>query len=423
MYNTKSLCKYGVRPIDLAGTALLWGTLQEIGQELSRRTRGCGFETNIGIGGNPDAAWCAARGFEGIAVIPPGEEALRLAPLSIEVLEPADDILTVLDGWGIRTFQSLASLPSLPLVERLGQEGLRLQRLARGEVERELIVAEPSPSFAESMELEETVELLEPLAFVLNRLLERITSRLKARSLGTDQIRIDLELEIHGDRQTKANSFAAPQVEYGRSLKLPLPTQDLMLLLKLLQLDLAAHPPEGPVKKITLTAEPALMRSMQAGLFQPLAPEAGKLEIALARLRAVVGEEDELGRSRVGAPAIVDSNFPDSFELLPFRSNIASDVRECLPSPRLALRLFRPAVGARVEWNGMVPTAIVFGGAKFEVMNCAGPWRNSGQWWDRDEEWNRDEWDVVLKMDGGFGLYRLTRHLRSTQWFIEGIYD
>jgi protein ImuB len=316
----------------------------------------------------------------------PGEEELRLAPLPIHVLEPGADILEILDGWGIRTFQALASLPPLPLVERLGQEGLRLQRLARGEVKRELVLAESAISFAESMELEEAVELLEPLAFVLNRLLERITTRLEARSLGTDQIRIDLELEIHRDRQKKADSFAAPQVMYGRSLKLPVPTQDAKLLLKLVQLDLAAHPPGGPVKKIALTAEPTRIRSTQTGLFQALAPEPGKLEVALARLRAVVGEQDELGRSRVGAPALVDSHSPDSFELLPFRSDVSSEMRACLSSPKLALRLFRPTVAARVEWNGTTPTAVIFGGAKSVVINCAGPWRSCGLWWDGESK-------------------------------------
>src|SRR5256885_227960 len=53
-------CGYGFSPrvestspgtvlIDLAGTSRLWGTLQEMGHELSRRTRGCGLDPNIGI--------------------------------------------------------------------------------------------------------------------------------------------------------------------------------------------------------------------------------------------------------------------------------------------------------------------------------------------------------------------------------------
>jgi hypothetical protein len=56
-------------------------------------------------------------------------------------------------------------------------------------------------------------------------------------------------------------------------------------------------------------------------------------------------------------------------------------------------------------------------------MNCAGPWRSCGQWWDREGEWKRDEWDVVLKFDDGFGLYRLIRDVSSGQWFLEGMYD
>ena len=64
------------------------------------------------------------------------------------------------------------------------------------------------------------------------------------------------------------------------------------MLLKLAQLDLAAHPPHAPVKKIKIEAIPARIRFTQAGLFQPLAPEPAKLEITMARIRAVVGETD-----------------------------------------------------------------------------------------------------------------------------------
>jgi protein ImuB len=80
--------------------------------------------------------------------------------------------------------------------------------------------------------------------------------------------------------------------EYQRTLKLAAPSQDVKVLLKLLHLDLSAHPPEAPIKKITVEAFPARLRSVQAGLFQPLAPEPAKLEITLARLRDVVGAED-----------------------------------------------------------------------------------------------------------------------------------
>jgi protein ImuB len=125
----------------------------------------------------------------------------------------------------------------------------------------------------------------------LHRLLQQLCQRLAARSLATDEIRVDLGLEVHPDRQMQADPVkTAERSSYQTKLKLPVPTQDASVVLKLLQLDLAAHPPSAAVKKITVEALPARVRTTQTGLFQPLAPEPAKLEITLARLRAVVGE-------------------------------------------------------------------------------------------------------------------------------------
>src|SRR6185437_13677708 len=44
--------------------------------------------------------------------------------------------------------------------------------------------------FEEAIELEDVVELLEPLAFVLNRLLEQLCARLKARALAVNELRL-----------------------------------------------------------------------------------------------------------------------------------------------------------------------------------------------------------------------------------------
>jgi protein ImuB len=339
------------------------------------------------------------------------------------------------------------------LTQRLGQQGLHLQRLARGEVRRELVPAENPPSFQENLELEEAVDLLEPLGFMLNRLLEELMARLQTRSLATDKVQVDLVLEIHPDRQLQevpynsqlqsenpSNSVAGAEAPlYQRIVKLPVPTQDAKVLLKLLQLDLAAHPPPAPVKKITVEIFPASVRLTQAGLFQPLAPEPAKLEITLARLRAAVGESDEQARERVGFPVVADSHRPDSFEVLPCRAEEGrgkkescgdqKEIRECLPTPRLVLRWFRPPLAARVECSpaalgwGATPVVVIFHGVKATVVQACGPWRSSGSWWDQAGQWQRDEWDVNLSLHGASGLYRIFRDLQSGQWFVEGMYD
>src|SRR5580765_1962920 len=71
---------------------------------------------------------------------------------------------------------------------------------------------------------------------------------------------------------------------FARTLKLPVPMQDAKILLKLLQLDLAAHPPGAPIEKLALRAEPVKPRVTQDGFFVPVAPEPEKLELLLARV-------------------------------------------------------------------------------------------------------------------------------------------
>ena len=407
--------------IDLSGSERLLGTGKTIAQLILGEVTKRGFESSVAIASNPDTAHYAARGFKGITIIGPGDEAQSLSKLPVEVLGSAPDILDVLHAWGIRDFKSLAALPSIELTERLGQHGLHLQRLARGAVMRELVPAAPPASFQESRELEEPIELLEPLAFVLKRLLEQLMERLIERSLATDHIEIELTLEVHSDRDVNAPVCCSTLSTYQRTVKLPVPTQDSKVLLKLAQLDLAAHPPHAPVKKIKIAAIPARIRFTQTGLFQPLAPEPAKLEITMARLRAVVGEADAQNRNLVGFPALLDSHRPDHFQVAP-PSAKQSDSAE--PFPRLALRRFRPAIPARVEVSAeQVPVWIGFSRRKARVTCASGPWRSGGQWWDAAGEWLREEWDINLTLDGHMALYRIFRDLATRNWFVEGMYD
>ena len=406
--------------IDLIGSERLMGTGKTIAQLILGEVTKRGFESNVSIAGNPDTAHYAARGFKGITIIEPGHEAQRLGILPVEVLGLEPDVQDVLHAWGIRTLKSLAVLPSIELTERLGQYGLHLQRLARGTITRELVPAALPPSFQESTELEEPVDLLEPLAFILNRLLEQVMERLIERSLATDQIEIELTLELNSDRDVNAPVCCTTLATYQRTIKLPVPTQDGKVLLKLAQLDLAAHPPHAPVKKIMIEAIPARVRYTQSGLFQPLAPEPAKLEISMARIRAVVGETDSLNRQLVGFSALLDSHRPDHFSVTP----PTTKHRDGQPSAKLALRRFRPAIPARVEVSAeLAPVWIGFLRKKGRVLHASGPWRSSGDWWDAAGEWKRDEWDVHITLDGCAALYRIFRDLSSRSWFVEGMYD
>jgi len=181
--------------LDLAGLDRLIGPPEEAARRLAKRALELGLDANTALAANPDAAVHAARGFPGVTLIPAGEESERLGPLPIEVLAPPPETLDTLRRWGVHTLRALAALPTPELSERLGQLGVTLQKLARGTTSRPLVPAEATLRFEEAMELEYPIELLEPLAFILGHLLDRLCARLTARSLAANEIRLQLGLQ------------------------------------------------------------------------------------------------------------------------------------------------------------------------------------------------------------------------------------
>src|ERR1019366_347116 len=198
-------------------------------------------------------------------VIPPGQEAATLAPLPLNLLPGSPQTAELLHLWGLRTFGDLAALPPLGVAARLGDEGTHLQHLARGEASRQLRPLEDPLLFEASFELDYPVELIEPLCFVLSRMLGEVCGPLNARALATNQITLRLTLE------------SAP--EHTARLRLPVPMLDSAAFLKMLQLELSGRPPAAPVVKVWLRADPVKPRRLQHGLFLPPSPEPEKLEV------------------------------------------------------------------------------------------------------------------------------------------------
>jgi len=349
--------------------------------------------------------------------------------LPVEVLftnpeenQPAD-LLAIFQRWGIRNLRALAALPEVALSERLGQEGLHLRRLAQGAVLRTLVPVEAPLVFEEGVELEHAIVLLEPLAFLLNRLLEQLCARLGSRALATQELRLTLELEnfspFHQPSKISNHQFV-------RTLRLPQPMLDAKVFLKLLQLDLNAHPPGAPIVKIHLAAEPARPRSAQGGLFLPPSPEPEKLELTLARIASMVGENN------VGAVELLDTHHPEGFRMRRFQSEAPRKSEgEKAPDPAeeksvvTALRRLRPPLRVQVTLESCQPVRVACAKKKEvqgEVLWKAGPWRASGDWWER-EAWSRDEWDLALRNGEAVSFYRLVHDLLGGDWFVEGTYD
>ena len=476
--------------LDLSGLESLFGPLPKIARDIARRTSDLGLEANVATACNPDTARFAARGFAGVTVVPEGQEAERLGNLPLDVLFPelispnpseeAGRFLETFDLWGVRNLRALCALPEVALSERLGQPGVRLQQLARGAISRTLVPVDPPLIFEEAMELDHPLVLLEPLAFLLAHLLDQLCARLAARALAAQELRLQLELDhgFHfvedvpvGELADQEKTFAPTTSHVGtgalgslpraelrgpgralarrqnassaletthsstflRLLQLPIPMLDPKVFLKLLQLDLKAHPPEAPILKVHLSATPAQPRNIQGGLFLPPTPEPEKLELTLARIAGMVGED------KVGSLHLLDSHRPEAFRMQRFVPAEPEGQKEKTDSvssaPITALRVFRPPLRATVTLRDGKPAHLICSKRKEvqgEILWMAGPWRSSGDWWEQDG-WARDEWDIAIQtpvvsrrssvVSNAMSLYRLVHDLLSGRWFVEGTYD
>jgi protein ImuB len=452
--------------LDLAGLNSLFGSDEKIAGDLSRRAMGLGLAANVAVASNIEAAIHAARGLAGVTVIPEGEESRRLGVLPVHVLFPSEESLATLERWGIKTCRDLAALPLLELSERLGQEGVRLHELARGAFARSLVLAEAELSFREELELDTAEEELEPVSFLLGRLLDQLCARLQARSLAATAIHLRFELGDLFEKDAEIVKRSSPPDSepqtYRKVLTLPVAMRDSKMLLKLLRLQLQSDPPPGSIVKITLIAEPSRRRAAQSGLFIPSSPDPEKLELTVARLAKLVGS------ANIGSPELVDTHRPGEFRMSRFRPpaneeqahrkskagalTATVDAKVDEPQSRrssIGFRLFRPRLPATIELRDGVPSRVFFHGVYGSVIAASGPWRTSGDWW-REDTWLQDEWDIEVRMNSPSakiihtrasfsalssnsqqqqqtavpsGTYCIYFDVVAQNWFVRGMYD
>jgi protein ImuB len=413
----------GIVVLDISGCDKLFGPPEKMGRDLSRLASEVGFAANIAVAANRSAAICAAQGFPGITIISAGEESFWIGKLPLHAMGIPSESIETLDRWGIRTCAEFAALPQVAVVERLGQQGRHWQLLAQGLDPQPLIAEDFPDQFEECMELDSPVELLEPLLFVINRILVQLCVRLKMHILAIGEIKVSLSLQ-QGDSGKQQPAF------HIRTIRLPVPAKESTFLLKLLRLDLEAHPPHCPVTAVRITVTPATVRSRQLGLFLPASPDPERLEITLARIQKAVGE------GRIGSPMLLDSHRPNAFVQNRFVLAESSAVqRLSKPKAVAAMRIYRPAIPARLDFQEGKPVHLNCDGVRRQVLAFAGPWRTKGDWWS-ETTWARDEWDIEIRSlhpryradssnsdEEDTALYRIYKDLRLKRWFVEGIYD
>lgn len=398
--------------LDMTGTERVFGPPEVAARGLLRAARDLGFQSRLGASANLHAAACMARSSpKSIAILQPGTEETSLARLPLDALSPGEMEAETLALWGIRTVGELAALPEIAVVARLGEAGRTLHQLACGKHTHLLIPEEPTFSLMEHVEFDAPVDHLDSLLFVLGPMLRQLLVRAGLRALALASVTLALGLE---------GAFA-----YSRTVKPALPLYDHALLLKLIQLSLQAHPPGAGILTVSLSAEAGPRTEIQADLFTPQTPEPARLEVTLARLAALVGE-DRAGRAR-----LLDTHAPGGFRMERFSVTDTSRPSSSLTTKAvirngIALRRLRPRVSITSFKEGDTPRNFHLYGVRYAVRRVHGPWRRSGQWW-TPEVWSREEWDVEAQADTDADdsalLCLLTHDLLRREWLVEGLYD
>ena len=243
---------------------------------------------------------------------------------------------------------------------------------------------------------------MDSLLFLLNTMLEQFITAARDRALAIATLRITAELEGGGI--------------YLRVLRPALPTCDRALLLKLVQLDMTAHPPPAGVLSLEATADAGPTARLQLGLFTPQLPEPGRLQVTLARIAAIVGE------SRVGWAKLEDTHRDDVCTVETFAVKPASSTQHDL-IPCTAVRRLRSTIRITPVMQEHRPRSFYYLGKPYTVHRTYGPWQRSGTWWS-GEMWSVEHWDIVAYSPAKDLLLCILAHDRlRNHWHVEAIYD
>jgi protein ImuB len=426
---------------------------------LLQRLRRCGLPARAGMAATPDWAGLAATTAERFRLkILPNPERVRelLAHLPLASLDSLSaEACRILEGWGIRSLAGVAALPRQDLGERLGPAGLQAWDILNGTTRRVLQFRELAPDYREDFDLEEAVQDLSALRFLLQRAVEGLARQLEQS--GKMARALSLDLWIEGGR------------DHRKTIRLPEPTRRPDLMERLLGNHLEQIQLTAPVAKGRVVVDPVDPLSRQAGLFERSVRNPWRLQETLDQLAGLLGSEN-FGVLRLG-----DSHRPDDYRLMPLPAEPQTDDpaslagaaggppvsgpafapnppsaaarglwrtskggmptghiahrppgENALPStgaasgpPRMGppMRRFRPPLPATVllEWDrpAHLDCPLVSG----RVQASHGPYAASGDWAEA-RPWAYLEWDVAIEAAGVFSLRR-----SGENWQLIGAYD
>ncbi len=360
-----------------------------------------GVEVCWAMAETPDLAHLAVRFAETQERVVSVED-LRGLPVNVlGALGGNGRTLEILETWGLSNLGDFMKLPRQGVAERLGPEAGRWHDVLHGKICRLLKLHRVPESFAQEMDFEEGVGVLDQVVFALKRMLHVLAGRLAARHLAAGVLELRMKMERGG--------------EVLRHLRFPEPQTGVEGMLAPLQTMMESVKLESAVVWMGLDAEATFTMAGQREWFGKNLPQPERWAETVAKLEAM------LGANRVGVPVREDTFRADAFSVKAVgeKGGLLTEMRSDCAVP---LRRFRPPreVAVASEAGGLfpVPLAILTGTHKGEILRRRGPFLSSGAWWDPALTWQRLEWDVEIPD----GVVRLA-FLKPKKWEVGGEYE
>lgn len=304
----------------------------------------------------------------------------------------------ILQNWGIRNLGAFARLRQQDVAERLGPEAAQIHRRLGSQTPRPIHPSPVPPLFEQCCELEDPVEILESLSFILHRHTHALTRELQKSGLMARSVTLRLQLDRSPD--------------HLRTIELPEPTCDPGRIDRLLLNHLQQQRLAAPVKAVQLSVQPVEPVNRQAGLFQQSVRNPWQLADTLDQLAAILSD------NTFGSPRPANTHRPGVFhwEQLPetFDRNWHPGKDKGPPSFGPCWKRLTDAIPVTLNWSSGRPTRIQSRLVSGPVTEARGPWIVDGNWWDNDA-WQLQQWDIAVP---GQGLFRVATPSTDQPWML-----
>ncbi len=312
-----------------------------------------------------------------------------------------DKMLVTLKQLGIRTIEDFLKFPTQIWGSRFGTLGLFIAQRANDATSLPWRLFTKQEHIMETVNIDESnaIQSLEPLLFILKRLLNRLTVRLRGRAerMGT------LELNV---KQESYSTVRKPERTWIIDFPLPQSNPHTLLAIIRERLDraISTQPLESSVVFLSLQAlETSPWHGSQTNLFSRKEKEHEAWTSLIARITERVGK----GTSFLASP--IEHYCPErawqkTMEIPPTMN---------LPFPKRPLRLLK--YPERIKKSH---SSIACGTTQWKIIKTDGPEHLCGEWW--DHSFDRNYYTIHTQTGERLWIFQIPG---SNDCYLHGYFD